>query len=133
MPPDVAQAVIGTWGLQSWNTNPMPAKYDTWYGNDAIPDSVTRIAGGSLELRDDATFTRVTNWQIERMDGTVQRAYSITEQGGYTGSVAAGQVTLSLFGSVRMQIAIAGNAMSAKIVVGESPPIVLGDVWRYVK
>jgi carbon monoxide dehydrogenase subunit G len=97
-----------------------------------------RIGGGTITLNDDATYQRTTTWQIARMDGTVQREFVRTEQGSYTGSVAGGSISLNLYGSVRMQIAISGNAMSAKYVVDQvscgqpvCPPIVLGDVWRY--
>lgn len=135
LPRSAAQAIVGTWTLASWNANPMPAKYETHFGNDAVPDSVLRIAGGSVTLNDDASFTRTTDWRVEQMDGTAQRTYSVTQQGSYTGSVSGGAVTLNLFGPVRMQIGVAGNTMSAKFAVDQSvgPPVVLGDVWRYQK
>lgn len=136
LPRSTAEAIVGTWNLTAWNGKAIPALYATYFGTDAVADSVDRIGGGSITLNDDATYTRTTLWQIARMDGTLERESVRTEQGSYTGSVAGGFITLNLFGPVRMQIAINGNAMSAKYLVDQpppSPPILLGDVWRYEK
>lgn len=135
MPADVALAVIGSWSLATWNANPMPAKYETWFGNDAIADSVTRIAGGFIALNDDATYARTTNWRIDRMDGTAQRSYTTTEQGSYTGSVANGVITLNLYGGVTMRVIVTNTTMSAKYIVQDpiAGTVTLGDVWAYAK
>jgi hypothetical protein len=136
--PELA-AIVGTWSLQSWNGKPVPARYSTYLGPCSIddcsldPDSVEVMAGGSIVLTSDQTYTRVTDWRIEHMDGTTQRSFTRTEQGTYTGSVASGSVVLNLYGGVRMRVAVSGNAMSAKIAVDQpnGEPIVLGDVWLY--
>lgn len=135
LPADAAAAVIGTWALQSWNGNPLPAKYETGYGSDNIADWIDRIAAGSITLDDNATYVRSTTWRREWLDGSGRVEDRIsTEQGGFTGSVASGTVTLNLFGGVTMRVAVSGNTMSAKYVVQDvSGPVVLGDVWAYQK
>jgi hypothetical protein len=160
LPRSTAQAVVGTWALQSWNGKATPSKYETHYRFDPdkevpctippysscppdgkpikggfVEDYVVSIESSSITLNDDATYQRTVVWLTQYADGSPSARATESRAGSYTGSVAAGSVALTLYGGVRMQIAIAGNTMTGKIVVEQSagPPVVLGDVWLYVK
>jgi hypothetical protein len=149
LPPDIAQAVIGTWSLVSWNGKPMPAKYETHYRQELsncpppnehlkecwppifVEDYVVSFESSEITLNDDGKFTRTVTMRTDYADQSPTTRTTETVNGTYSGSVAGGTVTLSLSGPIVMTGPITSTSFTARLGVAGS--ITFTDVWLYQK
>lgn len=153
LPQSVAMAVIGTWNLASWNADPVPSKYETHFKQvfSACPppnehliecfptrfvqDYVVSIESSAVTLNDNATFTRTVTMVTEYTDGSPPTRVTETVNGSYSGSVAGGAVSLSLYATGAGQLLLGGtisaNTFTAKLGVAGGASFT--DVWLYQK